>query len=73
MGADASVRDSIGMPATPHLEGTMRIEAVIRSIERLQHEVRIGPHALVADEPPENGGEDAGPSPFGLLAAALGT
>jgi uncharacterized OsmC-like protein/pimeloyl-ACP methyl ester carboxylesterase len=36
-------------------------------------EVRIGPHALTADEPASFGGTDAGPSPYGLLAAALAT
>jgi putative redox protein len=28
-------------------------------------------HALVADEPPANGGQDAGPSPFDLVVAGL--
>lgn len=50
----------------------MKIETVVRSIGGLQQEIAIGPHRLVADEPPENGGQDAGPSPFGLLTAALG-
>jgi len=53
-------------------EGQMKIETVVRSIGGLQQEIVIGPHRLVADEPPENGGQDAGPSPFGLLTAALG-
>ena len=53
-------------------EGEMKIETAVRSIGGLQQEVTIGPHRLVADEPPENGGQDAGPSPFGLLTAALG-
>jgi putative redox protein len=34
--------------------------------------LRSGRHALVADEPVEAGGGDAGPSPFGLLLSGLG-
>lgn len=36
-------------------------------------EVRVGPHALRADEPIEAGGAGAGPTPYDLLGAALGT
>jgi putative redox protein len=54
------------------LEAEMKIETTIRSIGGLQQEITIGSHRLVADEPPDNGGQDAGPSPFGLLTAALG-
>jgi uncharacterized OsmC-like protein len=53
-------------------EGEMKFETMIRSIGGLQQEIVIGPHRIVADEPPENGGQDAGPSPFSLLTAALG-
>ncbi|PTL83368.1 bifunctional alpha/beta hydrolase/OsmC family protein [Vitiosangium sp. GDMCC 1.1324] len=35
-------------------------------------DIRVGRHRLRADEPTEYGGEDTGPSPYGLLAAALG-
>ena len=39
----------------------------------LRQEVRAGGHRLVADEPVADGGADAGPTPYGLLLAALGT
>jgi putative redox protein len=34
-------------------------------------EIKAGPHHLVADEPAGVGGTNTGPSPYGLLAAAL--
>ncbi len=34
-------------------------------------DIRVGAHQLVADEPPDAGGGDIGPSPVGLLASAL--
>ena len=52
-------------------EAVMTREAVIKSVGGLKQEIVIGPHHLVADEPPENGGGDAGPNPFSLLTAAL--
>jgi putative redox protein len=36
-----------------------------------KHEIDIREHHVVSDEPEENGGEDAGPSPQELLAASL--
>ena len=37
----------------------------------LKHEVEMGNHSIVADEPEDEGGEDAGPTPQELLAASL--
>jgi putative redox protein len=34
-------------------------------------DIRVGAHQLVADEPPEAGGGDVGPPPFGFLVSAL--
>lgn len=33
--------------------------------------IEAGGHRIVADEPPANGGADAGPSPYDLLLASL--
>jgi uncharacterized OsmC-like protein len=48
-------------------------EVVVRgSAAGFAQDIRIGPHRLQADEPVEVGGTGAGPSPYELLAAALG-
>jgi putative redox protein len=49
--------------------GTMR--AVARQREKYTHDLKIGSHHLVADEPVEHGGLDEGPNPQELLAASL--
>ena len=38
----------------------------------MRQRIRIRAHELVADEQPDNGGEDAGPDPHDLYDAALG-
>jgi putative redox protein len=38
-----------------------------------QQAIEIGPHRLVGDESPDNGGQDAGPAPHEFLLAALAT
>jgi uncharacterized OsmC-like protein len=38
---------------------------------RYQHEVEVGGHRIVVDEPTRFGGLDAGPTPYDLLSAAL--
>jgi putative redox protein len=40
---------------------------------KFQQTIQIGPHTIVGDEPVDSGGEDAGPAPHELLAAALAT
>jgi putative redox protein len=44
---------------------------VHRGQGKLQHVIEIGPHRLLTDVPAELGGEDTGPEPHDLLAAAL--
>jgi uncharacterized OsmC-like protein len=45
---------------------------VIRSRGSFRNEVEAGPHNFVLDEPVSAGGTDEGPTPYDMLAAALG-
>jgi uncharacterized OsmC-like protein len=46
----------------------------VTSLSNLQNEVSYGvDHSLITDEPLAAGGEDAGPDPYTLLLAALGS
>ena len=42
-----------------------------RSGATLKHEIRVGSHAVTADETRDHGGSDEGPNPQELLAASL--
>ena len=49
-------------------------EVIVTSQANLRNEVRYGAgHTLTTDEPVAAGGEDAGPDPYTLLLAALGS
>jgi len=49
-------------------------DVIVTSLANLQNEVRYGAgHVLLTDEPLSAGGEDAGPDPYTLLLAALGS
>jgi putative redox protein len=48
------------------------MKAISRRVgERLEQDVSVRTHRVTADEPREQGGDDAGPSPEELLAASL--
>jgi putative redox protein len=48
------------------------MKAISRRVSgKLKQHVAVRKHRLTADEPPEHGGEDSGPSPQELLAASL--
>ena len=51
--------------------GTRSMRAVARQRKGFTHDVRVGDHTLVSDEPAQSGGDDRGPSPQELLAASL--
>ncbi len=49
-------------------------EVVVTSLTNLRNEVRYGDgHTFITDEPVAAGGEDAGPDPYTLILAALGS
>ena len=47
------------------------MRAVARQREKFTHDVKAGDHTFTVDEPVQTGGDDLGPSPQELLAAAL--
>jgi putative redox protein len=50
---------------------TTVMRAVARRRERYTHDIKVGAHSVIADEPESQGGQDMGPSPQELLAASL--
>jgi len=49
-------------------------DVVVTSLTNLQNEVRYGEtHSFITDEPVKAGGDDAGPDPYTLMLAALGS
>ncbi len=49
-------------------------DVIVTSLQNLKNEVRYGDnHTLITDEPVESGGEEAGPDPYTLVLAALGS
>ena len=50
---------------------TRSMRAFARRREKLAHDVTAGDHTFTVDEPESAGGDDGGPSPQELLAAAL--
>ncbi|HVQ37281.1 MAG TPA: OsmC family protein [Pyrinomonadaceae bacterium] len=49
-------------------------DVIVTSLSNLRNEVRYGENqTLITDEPLAAGGEDAGPDPYTLLLAALGS
>ncbi len=59
----------MAMPSTPH-ETKVVVEGAATGFA--QH-ISTGAHHLAADEPQSHGGTDTGPTPYGLLLAALGS
>src|SRR6266516_8028348 len=49
-------------------------DVTVTSLRNLQNEVRYGEHqTLITDEPVNAGGDGAGPDPYTLMLAALGS
>jgi putative redox protein len=50
----------------------MTTPVVVRNHGTFRTEIEAGPHKIIADEPASAGGTGEGPTPYDLLAAALG-
>src|SRR5206468_4176954 len=51
--------------------GQLMKHAVARRRKGYEHEIEMGEHRVIADEPEATGGRDQGPTPTELLAASL--
>jgi putative redox protein len=69
--ADRYVHDQSGLAPPP--EPTAQVVVAETNQGTFLNHVVAGEHRFLADEPESVGGFDAGPSPYDLLAAALGT
>jgi putative redox protein len=49
------------------------MEVTVEHLGALQFEIKARQHAVVSDQPPENGGHDEGMTPPELLLASLGS
>ncbi|MBM3944504.1 MAG: OsmC family protein [SAR202 cluster bacterium] len=45
---------------------------VVESLEKFAQQVTVREHTFVTDEPPDEGGDDRGPTPYDFLLSALG-
>ena len=50
----------------------MTAPVIVRNNGTFRTEIEAGPHRIIADEPKSAGGNDEGPTPYDLLASALG-
>jgi putative redox protein len=50
----------------------MGTPVIVRNHGTFRTEIEAGPHNIIADEPKSAGGNDEGPTPYDLLASALG-
>jgi len=50
----------------------MGVPVIVRNHGTFRTEIEAGPHSIIADEPKSAGGNDEGPTPYDLLASALG-
>jgi putative redox protein len=49
------------------------MSVIVESGEGLRQTITVGNHTIVADEPTDLGGTDAGPNPYDLLLSSLGS
>jgi putative redox protein len=77
MSVDRSTNFSLSLKTLaqyPRQEVSAMSEVIVTSLSNLQNEVRYGgDHIMITDEPTAAGGGDAGPDPYTLILAALGS